>query len=158
MTTDKISPSTEELFALDGNMTFMGPGRLEFRSNDLEIRLLILNETTIGFYQNRNRPAEKHLSFTFSKDIKSGTHELAQAGPFLAANFHEVLNNQLGMQSPEHYKATRGTVNLVLLDSSPDQTSHIVTGFNLTMESLTTGKSIDLSGEFQSHMTYTTAK
>lgn len=157
MTTDKKKPSTSDLFTVDGHMTFSGDGRIEFKSNDLELRLLIPNETTIGSYQNRNRPSEKHLSFTFSKDIKTGTHTLAEGSPFLAANFHEALNNELGIQLPQHYKATEGTVSLVLLGNSSDQIGYIVTAFNLTVKSLTTGKNIELLGNFQSHLTYISA-
>ncbi|MCK1791451.1 hypothetical protein [Pseudomonas violetae] len=157
MSTEKTKPSTGELFTVDGNMMFSGDGRIEFDSNDLELRLLIPNETTVGFYQNRSLPSEKHLSFTFSKDITTGTHTLAQGSPFLAANFHEALNNELGIQPPEHYTATEGTVTFVLLGNSPDNIGYLVTTFNLTVKSLRTGKNIELSGKFQSHLTYTTA-
>jgi hypothetical protein len=41
MSTEKTKPSTGELFTVDGNMMFSGDGRIEFDSNDLELRLLI---------------------------------------------------------------------------------------------------------------------
>ncbi len=157
MTTDKNKPATNNLFTVDGKMTIAGEGRIDVESTDVEFRLLVSNEMTIGCYQNRNCPSEKHLSFTFSKDITNGTHTLTPAGPFLTANFHEALNNELGIQPPLHYKAIEGTLSLILTGNPPDQIGYVVTAFNLTLQPLTTGKTIELFGKFHAQLTYVTA-
>lgn len=158
MTVDEISPAAQDLFAVDGRMKFSA-GRIAVDSPDLEYRLLIPDETTIAGFQNRGLPGEKQLSFTFSKDIKSGTHTLGEAGsPFRAANFHERLNDILGPKSLEHYKAIEGKVVLTVLGNLPYQMDYLVNSFELTVESLTTGKTFGILGNFLSQMTYSSAK
>jgi hypothetical protein len=158
MTTSKTNQIIDTKFKLDGRMHLGAGGRIEIDSTDLEFDLKFENEVTIAYCQNRGRPSEKYLSFTFSKDITTGRYSFSKDGKFRAASFKEVLNTKLDIDSRELYEAIEGTLHFNLITNDTSGFYCRVSDINVSMKSTLTGEILHFhSGDFTSYLTYSTA-
>ncbi|MGW8462805.1 hypothetical protein [Pseudomonas sp. CLCA07] len=158
MTTSKTNQIIDTKFKLDGRMQLGAGGRIEIDSTDLEFNLKFDNEITIAYYQNKGRPSEKYLSFTFSADITTGEYSITKDGPFRAASFKEVLNTKLDIDSRELYEAIDGKLHFALFKNDISGFHCRVSAINISMKSTLTGEILGFaSGSFTSNLTYSTA-